>query len=347
MILQGAQEQIEGIYYEIDTTEKPIGIGGMGRVYRGVCVNKSTNEKKPVAIKFMFEDLPEHAVDRARREASIQLRSDNLIQMLGFIETHNFTSNGGTASHYHVVSELLHGVCLSDVLQGKNTDFEGRPILFVQEMYQMYNISREKFAITIVKSVLSALMALHDKGYIHRDIDPSNIMLTSDKHIKLIDFGIAKPIDALTSEDDIKNDPCQKERLVGKMQYAAPELVRSDLAHQDRTTDIYAVGILLYQLLCGHLPFEGSMKDVMEMQLQKPMPLENVANPALRSIIKQATEKNQSKRFQSAFEFRTALDKLSSGKSNNSSSFDWVTIATYGSLAIAGVGLGFLVNHII
>ena len=339
MILQGEQERGKGIYYEIDTLDKPIGTGGMGRVYKGRCVNKLTKETKPVAIKFMFEDLPEYAIDRARREASIQLRSDYLVQMLGFIETRDNADNGKIVSHYHIVSELLHGVCLSDVLQGKDTDFEGKKIPYVSEMYQLYRRSPEKFALEIVKHVLSGLMALHDAGYIHRDIDPSNIMLTSDRHIKLIDFGIAKRIEALNDEDDVKYDPCQKERLVGKMKYAAPELVRGDLRRQNKTTDIYAVGILLYQLLCGHLPFEGSMKEVMEMQLNKSLPLDDIANPSLRSIAKQATEKQQERRFQSAYEFRIALDK-----SKRNKSFDKLSLFLYASLALVGLVVGILIK---
>ncbi len=306
MILQGEKERSEHIHYEVDPSGKPIGIGGMGRVYKGVCVNEQTREAKPVAIKFMFEDLPAHAVERARREASIQLRSDQLVEMLGFIETSDETGNGNRVKHYHVVSELLHGVSLSDVLEGKDTDFEGNTIPFAKEMYQLYKEEPEKFALIIIKNVLSGLMSLHDNGYIHRDIDPSNIMLTSDRHVKLIDFGIAKKINLLATGGNEMN---VKERLVGKIKYAAPELVQSDIAHQNRTTDIYAVGILLYQLICGHLPFDGSEYEVMQMQIKKKVPLNEIENPMMRKVIKRATEKKQSKRYQTASEFRVALEE--------------------------------------
>ena len=86
MRLQGDSEKKKGIYYQVDSSEEPIGIGGMGRVFKGVCINEKTGTSKPVAIKFMYDDLPAQAVERARREASIQLRNDNLIEMLGFIE---------------------------------------------------------------------------------------------------------------------------------------------------------------------------------------------------------------------------------------------------------------------
>ena len=308
--LQGQLEKQKGVYYEVDPTEDPIGIGGMGRVYKGRCVNIQTHEVKPVAIKFMFEDLPMHAIERARREASIQLRNDNLVEMLGFIETLDDMGNGQKVKHYHVVSELLHGVPLSEMLDGNVSDYEGNEVPFAVEMLRMYKEEPEQFAIKIVKSVLAGIMALHDNGYIHRDIDPSNIMLTADNHIKLIDFGIAKKLNMLSATDNTPTNDYHRERIVGKPKYAAPELVRADIDNQNQTTDIYSIGILLFQLTCGFLPFDGSVEEVMQMQLTKDLPLSDVSNPALRNIIKCATEKKQEKRFQSASEFRVALDTM-------------------------------------
>ena len=105
--LQGDNEKRMGVYYEVDTSVEPIGAGGMGQVYKGVCVNMQNGATRPVAIKFMYDDLPDHAIERARREASICLRNDNLIEMLGFIETVDKDVTGKVMKHYHVVSELL------------------------------------------------------------------------------------------------------------------------------------------------------------------------------------------------------------------------------------------------
>jgi serine/threonine-protein kinase len=178
----------------------------------------------------------------------------------------------------------------------------GNVIPFAEELQEMYTSNRVEFAKIITKSVLSGLMALHDAGYIHRDIDPSNIMFTSDRHIKLIDFGIARKINSLSE------DPSYKENIVGKPKYAAPELLSGNLDLQNQTTDLYTVGILLYQLLCGKLPSEGSMVDVIVMQKTKKIPVKDIQDEAMRQIVKKATEKQQSKRFQSASEFRVALD---------------------------------------
>ena len=100
--LQGESEMRKGIYYQMDSNDSPIGVGGMGQVFKGICVNERTGSTRPVAIKFMFEDLPPHAIERARREASIQLRNDNLVEMLGFIEIAERTPMGEVKMHYQI-----------------------------------------------------------------------------------------------------------------------------------------------------------------------------------------------------------------------------------------------------
>ena len=199
--IQGEEERKMGVYYQVDDSSEPIGVGGMGQVFEGIRVEERTGVTRPVAIKFMFDDLPAQAIDRARREASIQLRNDNLVEMLGFIEIDERQPNGEIVKHFHVVSELLNGVSLSDLMAGKTTDRNGNVIPFAAQLLQYYRNDSEHFAKIVVINILSGLMALHDAGYIHRDIDPSNIMVTSDGHIKLIDFGIAKQMRTLTTSD--------------------------------------------------------------------------------------------------------------------------------------------------
>lgn len=259
IVLQTEIEKRKGIRYQFDSADLPIGEGGMGKVYKGVCINERTGATRPVAIKFMYDDLPSSAYERARREAEIQLRNDNLVEMLGFIETYEQLQMGEVRKHYHVVSELLTGVSLADIFEGKTKDRDGEDVPFAVKMLQDYKNDPEHFAKTIIISVLSGLMALHDAGYIHRDIDPSNIMLTSDGHIKLIDFGIAKQMNNLTTGDKALT---VAGKFMGKPEYAAPELALGDIAHQNQTTDIYAVGILLYQCIVGHTPFEGYLPHI-------------------------------------------------------------------------------------
>ena len=127
---------------------------------------------------------------------------------------------------------------------------------------------------------------MHDAGYIHRDIDPTNIMITTDGHIKLIDFGIAKKFTTLTNHD---KHLTQAGQFVGKPEYAAPELVLGAINEQSQTTDLYAVGILLFQCIVGHVPFQGDRADILQKQLHSPLPLKLIKNRDLRAIIARAT----------------------------------------------------------
>lgn len=304
--IQGTSDINNRVYYEVDSNSMPLGTGGMGQVFRGKQID-SNGVSRDVAIKFLFDDLPEHVIERARREASVRVLSENLVEMIDFIQVCEEAGNGMRHYRYHVVSELLNGVMLFDLLKGKCSDANGVEFEFARRLYEMYQNERVNFAIFVVKNILSGIMALHDKGFIHRDIDPSNIMITSDGKIKIIDFGIAKQLNNLNTQDQMLTSTGQ---FMGKAQYAAPELVLGDIAHQNKTTDIYAIGILLYELCTGSLPFEGTTHEVLDMQLNSKMPLKNIENRELRNIIGKATEKKQANRFQSAAEFRVALEQL-------------------------------------
>lgn len=326
--LQGEKEKLQGIYYEFDASSTPLGEGGMGKVYRGQRVNIHTHEKRDVAIKFMFAGLPPNVIQRAEDEANIKIHHDNLVEMMGFLAVESRMPNGVVSVRYHVVSELLIGVSLSDLLQGVVTDQFGNTIPYAQSLYKMYNTEPAMFAVTVTKKILSGIMALHDAGYIHRDIDPSNIMITQDGKIKLIDFGIAKKVDGLKTHDRNLTTAGQ---FMGKPQYAAPELIIGDLKNQNKPTDIYAIGILLFQLIVGHLPFEGPSNVVLNSHLHDKMPLKQVKDSTLRKIIERATNKDCTKRYYSAAEFRVALD---SWKPDGKNTIDWAKVLPY---SIGGV----------
>ena len=150
MIIQGTAEHLAKIHYEIDTKEKPLGVGGMGQVFKGTRVDEKTGVRIPVAIKFLFDDLPANVIERAKREASIQIHNENLVEMYGFIQIDEVTAPGKVHERYHVVSELLHGVMLYDLLKGKVTDNEGELVPFAEELYRMYQNERREFAVFIV-----------------------------------------------------------------------------------------------------------------------------------------------------------------------------------------------------
>lgn len=329
--LQGEAELRRRIHYEVDTAMEPIGVGGMGQVFKGLRVDENNGVTQPVAIKFMFDDLPATAYERARREASIQLHNDNLIEMLGFLETQEYDGTGAVKKHYHVVSELLEGVSLSDLLEGKTADRYGREVPYAVKLLQEFRNDSEHFARTVVMSVVSGLMALHDAGYIHRDIDPSNIMVTSNGRIKLIDFGIAKQMNNLTTGD---RSLTVAGKFMGKPEYAAPELALGDIQHQNQTTDIYAVGILLYQCITGHTPFEGPRHEILQKQLKEKIPLGAIKNKALRNIIATACDKRQELRYQSSAQMRVALEEMSGVKQAMTAKKKWTYIGIAAAIVV-------------
>ena len=314
MVIRLQNESDKSVYYEYDSSVKPLGEGGMGRVFQGKQVETNSQgivlRERNVAIKCMYDGLPDHVIMRARREASIRIKSLNLIEMIDFVEIHK-----GQNVYYHVVSELLNGVNLDELLEGRVDNHDGSPNPFAKKLFGQYQQNRKAFVGTVFRGLLSGISVLHDQGYIHRDIDPSNIMITSNGDVKLIDFGIAKKIDDLATTDKQLTSDGQ---FAGKVCYAAPELVLGDLKHQSKTTDIYALGITLFQLVTGHLPFEGTFTEVYKKQLNDKLPLKGIDDKVLRSIIEKATDKDQNKRYQSAAEFRVAIDEWMTSNGNDS-----------------------------
>lgn len=341
-ILQGFAEKKQGVYYEYNPASTPVGVGGMGEVYKGYLVNQVTNTRKLVAIKVMKTDMDISVYKHAEREASIRLDNDNLVRMLAFLELQEADSIGVPQTRYYVVSEYLDGVVLTNLLQGNFKRSDGTEIGFARQLMTRYNKQRYETAVFIIQRVLAGIFALHDRGFIHRDIDPSNIMVTSEGKIKIIDFGIAKNVSTISRQD---NQLTSAGVFIGKAAYAAPELVLGDIQHQGYVTDIYAIGILFFQLITGSLPFDGDQYSVLQMQLHKKLPLSKVKDVKLRSIIAKATEKKQQRRYQSCSEFRVALDEKWSPWKKLWSQFKYPLVAC-GILAVASV-IALIVMNII
>ena len=176
-----------------------------------------------------------------------------------------------------------------------------------KKLYDSYIIDKYVTIQTIISKSLRGVSALHEDGYIHRDIDPSNIMITSDGHIKLIDFGICKKLDTLGTSD--KNLTATG-LFMGKVDYASPELIIGDVQHQNKTTDIYALGILLFQLCCGHLPYTGSDNEILLAHMRKKIPSRELNNCPFKKIILKATQKSQSARYNNANEMLEDIENV-------------------------------------
>ncbi len=292
--------------YEFDLDSTPIGQGGMGVVYRGEKIDERSGIRTEVAIKVLHDDLPDEVYARAEREASIQIKHVNLVEMHGLITEYEKDHFGRQLTHHYLISELLHGLDLSDLLKGKFDNIDGSENIYAKKLFYDYMHNREETSVEIIRNIASGVLALHDKGYIHRDIDPSNIMVTNDGCIKLIDFGIAKNLNTLSTNDRLTTTAG---KFIGKAEYASPELVLGDVKSQNYTTDIYALGILLYRLLVGKLPFEGSQYDILQAQQKTNVPVKNIESPALANVVKKATAKSQKNRYSTTAEFRVAIDE--------------------------------------
>lgn len=304
-IIQDDKSRRQKIHYEFDLDSTPIGEGGMGVVYRGKKIDERNGITTDVAIKVLHDNLPDEVYARAEREASIQIKHTNLVEMYGLISEYEVDRFGMNRTHHYVISELLHGVDLSDLLNGKFDNSDGTENLFAKALYSKYLKNRKEASVEIIRNISSGVLALHDAGYIHRDIDPSNIMVTDNGCIKLIDFGIAKNLNTLDTRDRLTTSTG---KFIGKAEYASPELVLGDVKNHNYTTDIYALGILLFRLLTGKLPFSGTQYEVLQKQLKSKVPVRLIEDAGMAKVVKRATEKSQSARYASVAEFRVAID---------------------------------------
>lgn len=321
MRIQGESERSRGVYYEYDRDSQPLGEGGMGRIFAGYMMYEYGGMAPvPVAIKEIHDHISREAqlIERAQREASIQITHDNLLQMYGFVSNVEYDPmhDANIVRHYMVMERLI-GVDLEQLLKGVVTEKTGIPIPYAQELLTTFQYDRTEAIIRIIRSVLEGIMALHGRGYIHRDIDPSNIMITLDHKIKLIDFGVCKNINVNVQEKMLT----QAGSFIGKVNYAAPELALGDVNHQNYTTDLYAVGVLMYQLAVGRLPFNGTNQEVLAAQVGTKMPVGDIADKALRRVVEKATQKKQEKRYMSAAEMIVDLDKILRARKTFSAGF--------------------------
>lgn len=253
-----------------------LGEGGMADVYLGI----DTILNREVAIKILRGELANDPITllRFQREAGAasKLSHPNVVEVYDV---------GESEGRHYIVMEYVRGRTLKQLISQRGA------------------LHKEE-AVEIMKQLVSAISAAHENNIIHRDIKPQNVLVKDDGTVKITDFGIALANDAvqLTSSDSV----------LGSAHYLAPETTRGEPATNQ--IDIYALGIVFYELLCGDVPFHGENPVQIAMKhLHEEMPSIKEFNPTLpqsiENIIIKATAKNKAMRYKSAKSMLADLEK--------------------------------------
>ena len=255
-----------------------IGEGGMAIVYKAKC--RLLN--RYVAIKILRPEFTkdEQFVENFRREsqAAAGLSHPNIVSVYDV---------GQEGNIHFIVMELVEGKTLSELIEEKGRlDY--------------------KEAINITRQVASALSLAHKNQIVHRDIKPHNILITNTGVAKLADFGIARAVSASTIIGG-------NNKVMGSVHYFSPEQARG--AYVDERSDIYSLGIVLYEMLTGKVPFDGDNPiSIALMHINDPMPPVSAEVPGippqLEKIIMKATDKYQTNRYRTADEMIEDLDNI-------------------------------------
>ncbi len=260
---------------------EPLGRGGMAQVYKAY----HPQLDRYMAIKILRSDLVEsnEFLARFRHEAHAVsgLRHANIVQVFDFDMQDDY---------YYMVMELLEGDTLRTLLNN-------------------YRVRNQRMPLTetvrILKDALNGLAYAHGEGIIHRDLKPANIMLTKKGQAVLSDFGIAQIIG--NTQHTVSG------ALMGTLNYMAPE--QGFEGKCDSRSDIYSLGIVLYEMLTGYTPFDADTPLAILMKhLNDPLPLPTQMDPALppslEAIVLKALAKDPDDRFQSAEEMSKALENV-------------------------------------
>ncbi|HEY2720953.1 MAG TPA: serine/threonine-protein kinase [Chitinophagaceae bacterium] len=251
-----------------------LGEGGMGTVFRA----SDSILNRDVALKMLHTPLLQQPLflERFKKEARVlaQLLHPNIAVIYNMIEQDN--------NHFMVM----------EYVEGKNLD----------ALVRQYRTLSYKIVVPVIIQALEGLGHAHRKGIFHRDIKPSNLILKSDGTVKLMDFGIAM----VAGEQRMT----QVNRVVGTVEYIAPEIIQGK--EPSIATDLYAMGITMYELLTGKLPFEGNSDYNLMQDILKKKPLDvnklNLSVPkALSDIVMKTLEKKPGDRFADARALQNAL----------------------------------------
>ncbi len=266
-----------------------LGAGGMGEVY----LARDTRLNRQVAIKFLPALFAQHP-DRLRR-FELEARATSALNHPNILTIFDTGLHEGAP---YLVAELLEGEEL-------RAQLEQGPLPV-------------RKALDYAQQIAQGLAAAHEKGIVHRDLKPENLFITTDGRVKILDFGLAKlktsiegPVDSQVATQKPLTEPGT---VMGTVGYMAPEQVRGQDA--DHRADIFAFGVILYEMLSGRRPFSGaSSVEVMNAILKEDPPELGETNakigPQLEKIVRRCLEKRPERRFQSASDLGFALEALS------------------------------------
>ena len=265
----------------------PIGAGGMGEVFRA----RDTRLGRDVALKVLPALFITDA-DRLRRFEQ-EARAAATLNHPNILVVHDVGTDGPTP---YVVSELIEGLTLRELLE--------RGALPARKAVD-YGIQ-----------IARGLAAAHEKGIIHRDLKPENVLVTKDGRVKILDFGLAKLVEEISSDGSratiAHTDPGM---VVGTAGYMSPEQLRAEPI--DARSDVFSLGAVLYEMFAGQRAFHGKTAVDTMSAILKEDPAEfpsgvHASSPAIERVVRRCLEKNVDERFDSARDVMFALDAISS-----------------------------------
>ena len=282
----GFEEMLGNVIVGEFRIERQLGAGGMGAVFEAVHLPS----KATVALKMLQPSLVDdsEAIDRMKREAEV-VRAINHPNVCKVLDRHRGDHRGP-----FLVMELLHGRTLAELLsdRGPMEFWELGPILV---------------------QVLSALDAAHGRGFLHRDMKPENIFVTTEnagggKLVKLLDFGVSK---SMNNEDYEQRRLTHTGMVMGTPYYMAPEQARGD-SRLDQRVDLWAVGVIMYEMLTGKRPFVANNYNALLVKILtvSPTRLRHVSSTislGVESIVGKSMDKIRDNRFQYASEMAHSI----------------------------------------